>query len=100
MEKNKILSLKGVFIDVHRKTKRKDIPHEFYYVVFNSACGLYAVKLNKKETIDDIFNPIINPKGNSYFDFSKYGKEWEVNEILGDKNSFTKESVLEICDLI
>jgi len=100
MEKKEILSLKGVFVDIHRKTKMKNIPHEFYYVVFNSACGLYAIKLNKKETIDDIFNPLINPKVNNYFDFSKYGEEWEVNEILGDKISIAKESLLKICSLM
>lgn len=97
MTKNSIIKLENVFIDVHRKTKTKDIPHELYFISYNSLCGLHAVKVNKKETLDCIYDHK-NINGNTYLDFGKYEEVWEVNEILGDTNTICKEDILERYD--
>jgi hypothetical protein len=99
MIKNEIIRIKEGFIEVHRKTKTKDVPCELYYIVMNTMLGLHLVKLSKrngldKNSLDYIYNPYTIPCANIYFDFSKYGTEWEINKFIGTTDNVSKEFIL------
>lgn len=95
MHKREIVSLKNVFVDIHRKTKTKDIPHELYYIVYSSMCGFHAIKVTKSDTLELLYNSDKLKCGNKFLDFSKYDTEWEVNYIIGTLENVEKAFLLE-----
>ena len=96
LPKNDILNIEHYFIDVCRKLKTKVIEHELYYVVYSSACGMHAIKLNNIDKLEPIYNPLKYAKGQNYLDFSKYGIEWHINAVLGNEKTIPKERIIEL----
>lgn len=95
MDKREVVSLKKVFVDIHRKTKTKDIPHELYYIVYSSMCGFHAIKITKSDTLELLYDPDKLKCGNQYLDFSKYDIEWMVNYVIGTLENVEKNFLME-----